>query len=49
MIDGGGDRGEHTRRLSVRNDRMKAGGIFLGQERGRELSRLPALVLHQRR
>src|SRR5262249_10326770 len=30
-------------------DRMKAGGIFLRQERSRELSRLPALVLHQRR
>src|SRR5262245_65857595 len=28
---------------------MKARGIFLRQERGRELSRLPALVLHQRR
>ena len=49
VIDGGRDRGEHARGFSFRRDRLKAVGKFLGQERGREPSRLPALVRHQRR
>src|SRR3989442_6735216 len=49
VIDRGRDRGQDARGLRVRHLPVKAVGELLGQERGRELARPPALVLHQRR
>ena len=48
VIDRGRDRGHDARGLLLRRLPVKAVGKFLGDEGGRELSRLPALVLHQR-
>src|SRR3977135_1771554 len=49
VVEGGGIRRDNVQRLALGRDWMKAFGIFLGNERRRELARPPALVLHHRR
>src|SRR5215831_3929437 len=49
VIHGGRDRGEPACGVCSRNDGVKAVRELLSEEAGRELSRLPPLVLHQRR
>src|SRR5262249_23268991 len=49
VIDGGRDRREPACGVCSGDDGVKAVGELLSEEAGRELSRLPPLVLHQRR
>ena len=48
VIDMRGDGGDDGLRLARRDERREAVGEFLGDEAGRQTSRAPALVLHQR-